>query len=55
MPTFIDTSFLIALVIENDESHRRAVAWHAAVRGTFVTSEFILLEVADSLSPDYSR
>jgi uncharacterized protein len=50
MAVFIDTSFLIGLVINNDQLHTLAVAWRRALRGPFVTSEFVLLEVADSLS-----
>jgi predicted nucleic acid-binding protein len=55
MPTFIDTSFLIAAVIENDELHRRALSWRAMLRGTFITSEFVLLEAGDGLSKPSRR
>ncbi len=45
----MDTAFLIALVIDNDALHRRAVAWRHILHGPLLTSEFVLLEVADAL------
>ena len=55
MAIFLDTSFLIALVIESDQLHRRALAWRTAIREPLITSEFVLLEVADSLSKPSRR
>lgn len=48
--TFIDTSFFLALALEDDALHDRALAWQRAITGKLFTSEFILLEVADHLS-----
>lgn len=44
---FVDTSFLLALVRESDEYHRRALAWGERVDGSLVTTEFVLIEFAD--------
>jgi len=47
--TFVDTVFLIAIMLRDDARHARAVAWDKALNGDCVTSEFILLEFADAL------
>jgi predicted nucleic acid-binding protein len=47
---FIDTSFLFALASPTDALHHRAVLWRYAVSGPFVTTEFVLLEVADGFA-----
>ena len=47
--TFIDTSFLIALVLTDDEHHRRAGAWNRASRGALLTTEYVLIEFLDAL------
>jgi len=48
-PIFIDTSFFIALAFKSDDLNKRALAWQQALRGPFVTSEFVLLEIADGI------
>ena len=53
--TFIDTSFFLALSLADDALHQRAVAWQRAIIGKLVTSEFVLLEVADDLSQPHLR
>ena len=53
--TFIDTSFFLALSLKDDALHQRAVAWQRALVGKLITSEFVLLEVADDLSQPHLR
>jgi predicted nucleic acid-binding protein len=48
--TFLDTSFLLALASESDELHHRALAWKERLRGPFLISDFIFLEVGDSFA-----
>jgi predicted nucleic acid-binding protein len=48
--TFIDTSFLVALVLKDDALHRRAAAWDASITGSCLTTEFVLFEFANYLS-----
>lgn len=47
--SFIDTSFLIAFVLTDDEHHRRAVAWHHVIQGGLLTTEYVLVEFVDAL------
>jgi uncharacterized protein len=47
---FLDTAYLLAVLVENDALHERAVAWRGALWGRFVTTEYVLLEVLDALS-----
>ncbi len=47
--TFIDTSFLIALVRRKDALHERASALQANQKGPLLTTEFVLLEFLDAL------
>jgi predicted nucleic acid-binding protein len=44
---FADTSFYVALLNRRDLAHRRAVDLSRQYRGVVVTSEFILVEVAN--------
>ncbi len=53
--TFLDTSFFLALTLVDDALHERAVAWQRAIVGKLITSEFVLLEVADDLSQPHLR
>ena len=48
-PTFVDTSYLIALVRTRDAHHARAMAWRAGVKGDFLTTEYVLLEFLDAM------
>lgn len=52
---FLDTSFLIAVVLSDDALHRRAIAWRSKLRGPFVTTEFVLIEFGDALSAPRNR
>ena len=49
MSTFVDTSFLIAFVLTDDEHHRRAFAWNRAIRSALLTTEYVLIEFLDAL------
>ncbi len=50
---FADTYFFLALLIENDESHSRAVTIIDDLRARIFTTTAVLTEVADALaSPD---
>jgi predicted nucleic acid-binding protein len=46
---FADTSYYLALVSPQDQYHAAAVAWGSQVRGSCVTTEFILVELGNSL------
>ena len=48
--TFIDTSFLLALTLEDDELHGRATAWQKCLQGSLVTTQFVLLEYLDAMA-----
>jgi predicted nucleic acid-binding protein len=47
---FLDASFLLALASPRDALHGRAVMWRYMLPGPFVTTEFVLLEIADGLA-----
>jgi predicted nucleic acid-binding protein len=51
---FIDTSFVIALVNQNDEYHSRALELTDNLAGfRFVTSDLVLYEIANYLAKDF--
>jgi len=47
--TFIDTSFLLAMVLEPDAHHERALAWRKRIQPPFLTTEYVLIEFLDAL------
>lgn len=48
-PIFLDTSFLLALLSRTDQYRARASAWKKRLRGgSFVTTDYVLIEFADS-------
>lgn len=52
---FVDAHYLLALLNSRDQDHAKAVKWSRG-RGTrLVTTAWILVEVADALSPASSR
>jgi predicted nucleic acid-binding protein len=54
--TFIDAFFYLALLNEDDCAHERAVAASLSRRGRFVTTAWVLTEVADALCvPPFRR
>jgi predicted nucleic acid-binding protein len=48
-PVFADTAHYLAVVSPQDQYHAAAVAWAARLRGRLVTTEFILVELGNSL------
>ena len=52
---FLDTAFLIALLINDDNYHDAAIAWKQAIRGPLLTTEYVLLEFVDALSSPAHR
>jgi predicted nucleic acid-binding protein len=44
---FVDSSFYVAAINRRDQWHARAMAASAALGGRLVTSEFVLVEVAN--------
>ena len=55
MPTFVDTSFLLALVLADDEYHERAAAWQRTIAGDLITTEYVLVELGDALATETLR
>ena len=55
--TFADTHYYLALLNPRDADHAKAVAVSAALGGRIVTTEHVLVEVADALAspPDRPR
>lgn len=47
--TFVDTSYLIALVRTRDAHHARAMAWRVGIKCDFLTTEYVLLEFIDAM------
>ncbi len=47
--TFLDTVYLLALINPNDSWRIKALEWSAKAKGPFVTTEAVLVEVADAL------
>mgnify|MGYP001595944050 CR=1 FL=1 len=52
---FADTFYFLALLHERDAAHKRAVAVSRSPGLTVVTTEFLLLELADALSKPHQR
>lgn len=52
---FLDMAYLQALVNSLDQWHGGAMAWRAAARGPFWTTDYVLLELANSLSRGKTR
>ncbi len=48
-PVFVDTQYLLALINPDDAWHERAVAAAGETRGPRVTTEAVLIELADAL------
>jgi predicted nucleic acid-binding protein len=47
--TFVDTFFYLALILEDDQYHAGALAASETRRGRFVTTIWVLTEIADAL------
>ena len=52
---FADTSYFLALLIPDDVNHSAARRWAEAHRTPLITSEYVLLEVGNYLSPVPAR
>ena len=48
-PVFADTSYFLALLGPADQYHQQAVAWSRALRRPLLTTEYVVLEVGNSL------
>jgi uncharacterized protein len=53
--TFLDTGYLIALARSEDALHQRAAAWGHALRGPFLTTEYVLCEFMNAMSAPEDR
>ena len=47
---FADTSFYLALINPNDFHHERASRWSRSYHGRIVTTEYVLLELGNTLA-----
>lgn len=47
---FLDTSYLGALFMENDQWHAAAVEWSRFAAPPFLTTDYVILELADGLA-----
>lgn len=54
-PVFLDTQYLLALVNPNDEWHLAAVSAAGRVTGRRITTDAVLIELADALCRKYHR
>lgn len=48
-PVFADTSYFLALLGPADQYHSQALAWSRALRRPLLTTEYVVLEVGNSL------
>ena len=48
--TFVDTSFLLALVLKKDALHERARRCYSILQGDLITTEYVLTEFVDALA-----
>ncbi|HOA73295.1 MAG TPA: PIN domain-containing protein [Phycisphaerae bacterium] len=48
--TFVDTSWLLALLVSSDELHEKALRLQLLLRPPVLTTEYVLVEFADALS-----
>lgn len=48
--TFLDTSYLLALIIADDSLHERALAWQRHIAGQLLTTEYVLVELVDAMT-----
>lgn len=52
---FADTSYFLAFLGDKDQCHHRAIAWTQALRATVVTTEYVVIEVGNSLTKGGDR
>ena len=46
----LDSGYLVALINTRDELHARAKAWLRVLRGPLIVTEYVLVEMMDTLS-----
>lgn len=49
--TFLDTSYLIAVIRTRDQFHASALKWQGTLQGPFITTEYVLIEFLDASAP----
>ncbi len=52
---FVDTSFYVAVTVPNDQLHPRATQWMQGYTGTVVTTDFVVVELANFFSRSHQR
>jgi predicted nucleic acid-binding protein len=52
---FGDTFYFLALLNKNDEAHAKCVSYASAFSGRLVTTDWVLLELADGLAASRRR
>jgi predicted nucleic acid-binding protein len=52
---FADTFYFLAILNRRDEYYSRAISFLQSFRGSIVTTDWVLIEVADALSKSTSR
>src|SRR2546423_7807553 len=55
IPTSLETAFLLALLLTDDELHDRALAWQRKITGPLLTTEYVIVELADALVAEHLR
>src|SRR5258707_9293551 len=54
-PVFADTSYFLAFLGEKDQYHERAVAWTRVLHAPVLTTEYVVIEVGNSLTKGGDR
>ena len=54
-PYFADTFYFVALLSSADEAHQKAMAWSERAEDQLVTTDAVLLELADALKAPRDR
>ena len=52
---FADTSFLVSLLVPRDRYHAEATFWMESITGRIVTTDWVLVELANFMSRSKSR
>ena len=54
-PVLADTSYFLAFLGHNDQHHERAGAWTCVLRAPVLTTEYVVIEVGNSLTKSGDR
>jgi predicted nucleic acid-binding protein len=54
-PVFADTSYFLAFLGDKDQHHERALAWTRVLRQPVLTTEYVVVEVGNSLTKGSDR